>query len=315
MSKLLVVDGCEKAGKTTFIHALMQHCAANGVQAKAFHWGMPDASHHSFVYTKPMSEIYASQANDAIIWDRSWASEYVYPKLMPETRSSKRVFWDDPWLAAWHYDRALISSGERLMLLGPSVESLRSHRDATDHPVEPFDERAEYEGYGIKFGWRVFNNNHTESSLKALVETTFNRLIFKNQTVPELLPPNYCGPTPAPVIVIGDRRSLPDGSHNWLPFTSSYTTRFGREFGDSALRWGWTNSDHVTANIDFFAEFLLNKQIIAVGAVAAHICMKLKLHALRIEHPAYGYRWGSQSVKYASSISSLKVELQRKNLI
>jgi hypothetical protein len=307
--RLLVVDGPEKAGKTTFIQAFLEYCAKGGVRATAFHWGNPGPEFHSFCYTEPLAQIYSNQSNEIVVWDRSWASEVVYPALLPSLRRKGRVFWDDKWLAAWSYDRAMANIGVRLMLLGPSVDELRKWRDNTDHPCDPGAERQAFQEYGSYAGWIVFPNLHSEQYVRHLCEGVWMRLHMKQDI--HLSVPEWAGPFNAKVIFIGESRNekLPKA---WLPFTSSYTTNFGRAFGADALKYGWTNANHVRANDGFFREFLKGKIVVACGTVAQDLCKEMGVDYLEMLHPAYGFRWGQAKSAFEPAIENLKIEINRR---
>ncbi len=316
MAKLLIVDGPEKAGKTTLIEKFINYCGVRGISAQRRHWSKPGPTHHSFVYTLPMIEALNNKDVGIEIWDRSWASEYVYPLLMPETRSERRIFWDDPWLAAFSYDRALMTNGARLMLLGPSVDHLRAKRDETDWPIDPALEQRAYDDYAVKTGWMISHNQHTPDHDNYIIEQVF-KTITNQQIIPELSAPEFVGPIRPgnKVIIIGEARNE-DLPKAWLPFTSRYTIRLARQFGDCGLFYQWSNASHIEANFTFFKDYLEDTTVVACGSVAQQVANRLGVSdILTIPHPAHGFRWGQEVAEaYIGSINDLKIELQKRNL-
>lgn len=312
MARVIVIDGPEKAGKTTFIQALTENLRLQDCRVNVRHWSNPDLkTFHSFAYTGPLADDFLSTEYDVVIWDRSFVSEFVYPMVMPQFQSSRRVFWNDPWLPEWLYGRSLLNRGYRLILLGPSVDILMELRDDTDHQCSVEMERIGYQYYGQRFGWDTIENSHNQSAISILVRRVIDR-IQKQQFLYN--PQGYCGPADAKVVFMGEALSInSQRKGQWLPFSSPYTTRLGREFGDFALEFGWTNADYVEEILGNQAGFE-EKLVVACGRVAENCCKKWGFDYLPIKHPASGFRWGSWSEDYMRSLEGLKLELQRRDL-
>lgn len=162
MAKCLIVDGCEKAGKSTFVALfakLVREQAGKSVKIrKQSGAANPDWT----IYMAQLAEDLMDQSVDLIIWDRSWLSEVVYSMLMPG-----RSIPDVP--EVFNVIEDLSDHMARLVLLGPDTATLVEKRDQTDMPVDPAKERELFRAYGTMNGWLVLANQHTERGLSALV--------------------------------------------------------------------------------------------------------------------------------------------------
>lgn len=146
----IVLDGPEKAGKTTFAQVLVAKAEEQGKTAKYRHWSGDDP-----VTEAARDEILEDlDEYDVVVWDRSWASGYVYERLGFEQSPDALQFEGE----------AVMSDAVpmRIMLLGPSHEILQVLRDETDLPVSAYIERAAFMQYAIDFGWQFVINAHAE---------------------------------------------------------------------------------------------------------------------------------------------------------
>lgn len=100
---------------------------------------------------------------DDVVWDRSWASDWVYGVLLGDGREI------DPALREEMYHPFV---DHRIILTGPGGEAQFGIRTADDQPVDPHTERELYRVYGKRWGWQVLENEHTEASLADLLWIT-----------------------------------------------------------------------------------------------------------------------------------------------
>lgn len=148
---IIIVDGPEKAGKTTLIRRLAEKIGYRVVKQSG--------------PAKPNFLIYLVQLLDnigdggGVIWDRSWASEFVYRTLMGE---------ETPNPVVMEFLMGRIPT-LKVMVLGTGDEEQFSMRTSDDMPVNPATERRLFEMYGDAFGWLVFHNSYTETSLETMV--------------------------------------------------------------------------------------------------------------------------------------------------
>ena len=152
---VIMIDGPEKAGKSTLVEAL--HLRGAYVRK----WtgpAVPDDSE----YFIPLQIDAKSQR--IVVWDRGWASEVVYGQLLEQPR---RLAGD--WQRAELLYGRLIEVA--VMLLGPNVETLKRLRDSTDLPIDPSAERRAFAHYGQLAGWIVLENEHTPTYIAALADS------------------------------------------------------------------------------------------------------------------------------------------------
>lgn len=283
---ILVVDGPEKAGKTTLIHAVAQEwCSRMGKGSEAWrkHWGpvQTDVEYKA----KLEQNVTELGPQKLIIWDRSWASESVYGLLLE--RPGRRLA-DDPWLGEWLYGRAVQAIGLRVMLTADSWE-LAARRDETDLPVSPQVEAQAFIRHGSNYGWAYLKNTYTDANLQENARTIVNVLISQ-LLVERAAPPIYCGPADAKIVVVGEGRN--EGSQfpgAWLPLTTPLTTLLGRSLGDRAFQLGWTNAHDIPPGTLRSAQVL-----VALGEDAQQFCQLYVGHnrVVGLPHPAWLYRYG-----------------------
>lgn len=283
----IIIDGPEKAGKTTTIKELAKRIGRSH-DVEVLKWGpvKPDDRVYS-----GMLQTYASTRDAVAIWDRGWPSEYVYGKLL---RRKDHRMTDDPWLGAWLHDRAVQANGIRVMLLGPSAEEMYALRDGSDLQVDPENEVQLYEEYAKRFGWFVYKGfRHDKEGLSLVVDSIMEKFVHAFPTQTQPLPPSWSGPQDATVVIVGNtlsEKTIPGG---WLPFTSRMTTMFGRIFGDDAIKYAWTNVR------DCSPAYLRNRKVIIACGNVAHTWIRNYVYDKENEyqkiayvpHPSYLFRF------------------------
>lgn len=208
---IILIDGPEKAGKSTLISELQR-----AMNAETVHWGkVPDDR----VYYKPLMQ--AAESDKLYIWDRGWPSESVYGVLM----CRRRRLAADPWIGEWEYGRIVQSRGLRVILCA-DVENLIARRTKDDLPVHPRDELRLFLAYAKKFGYIVLHNDYDDNSLRKNAET-----IMSAYQLPPMPPlSHWCGPAVKQVFA--------EYSDSPLPFSS--LTEFARKIRKTHT-YGWVN--------------------------------------------------------------------------
>ncbi len=82
--KLLILEGCDKVGKSTTAEEVKRGLVARGMNAKVTHWGKPaPMDSRSQNYMRWMNEINLDLTSeyDVIIWDRSFVGNHIYGQL------------------------------------------------------------------------------------------------------------------------------------------------------------------------------------------------------------------------------------------
>lgn len=233
---MLVIDGPEKSGKSSTIRLIVDYLEKRGVAVRVRHLEpvLPDDR----VYTTYLkSDV---DWNTFVIWERSWVSEHIYARLL--CRPCRLQY--DPWLGEWLYGRAVQTEGERIILLGPSVDELYRRRDKTALTVDPAEERNMFLEYGQRFQLHVIENQYgvLDDQILSIVDAALERRTRRQRS----LVPRYCGPEKASVVFVADGMTLyPTMPGSWLPFTGRYGTLYGRMLDDYAFQCGWVVAHYV----------------------------------------------------------------------
>jgi nicotinamide riboside kinase len=295
---LLVIDGPEKAGKSTLAAALVQWWntsypeAAGTPVARIRKWSRLDDGRWAVdsVYRDALVE--DSQYGGLAIWDRSWASEAVYARLL----NRNRRLGADPWLGEWLYGRGVVL---KFILAGPHPSIMAEALDDDDrvhgHGQDMAKEQRAFMEYGVQYGWNIIGTGHADrlplETILRMVQLRIAEVASRDHRDPRA----WCGPQRSPVVFVGERGSNYDSMvGGWLPFSSNYTSAYGRLLGDAALRVGWTNAWDDQRGIFDHARL-----VIACGATAAEWAREVRqdraASATKVEqvyHPAALYRWG-----------------------
>lgn len=169
---LLIVDGPEAAGKTTFICRLTE--VWNGVVDQR-QWG-PVTSWT--IYLKPLEEDLEKAKNptNLVIWDRSWASEWAYDILLSRGRGTRLTK-----LAALE-EKVNQGGGYKVMLTAPP-QILRERRSKRvldggkpDLPVHPSHEARLFGIYADMNDWVLTDSTYISAhTILNEVELKFER--------------------------------------------------------------------------------------------------------------------------------------------
>lgn len=284
MGSIIYLDGPEKAGKSTLARYLADHFGW-----KVRHWGPVPGDH---VYAKQLAEDIAS--NDNWVWDRGWAAEHVYARLLNRDRRLR----DDPWLGEWLHGRAVETVGARAILLGPSTQVLRDLRDRTDLAVDPGQERHLYRNYGLRFGYFVYNNRHDDRTLEYMAAQLDAQA--RDRHGHGLRPPAWAGPPDATVVFLGERRNGPPmwDQGRWLPFASRLTEQYGRLLNGAAIyHAAWTNTEDAKENDKIQRRLVSARLLVACGREAQEYARRElgRDFIVDVPHPAWLYRWAYAS--------------------
>ena len=269
---IILIEGCEKAGKSTLAAKLAEYLGGT-----IRHWG--PVSPDDRAYTPLLKQDCASR--DWVIWDRAWPSEHVYAKLLHRDRRLAR----DSWLGEWLHGRALQTAGLRVILSPRDPMRLVGMRDESDLPVDPLIEDNEFVNYGETYGYLMLKNDYSPKGDERMIDEVLSHLQYPLT----FGPPAYAGPTNAKIIFVGEKlnsNSREPGA--WLPFTSRLTMELGRRLGNKAFEFGWTNVGGVPL------AHLADRYVIACGATAEAWLDNSNYPAIMrtvIPHPAWLYRY------------------------
>src|SRR5678816_2585554 len=286
----IVISGPERAGKTTVCDILRERH-----HARVRHHGPVD---NDWAFLAPLiSDLQvAVNTNQLVVWDRSWICESVYAKLM-DRRHHRSYTW--PWAGHWFYGRAVQTIGVNAVLLGPSIEQLKSLRTDDDLPVPVELERFEYAWHGATYGALVVENQHTTNyavqladKLAEFARTAHEQAIEYGKEGVPLHPPMWAGPVDAAVVFVGEALSKHPGIEGaWLPMTSRYGTMLGEALDPIFMGCAWTN---VEADCERLV--LRIPHAVALGRIAADWLTAIKHPDITVaSHPSAVYRWGKFS--------------------
>lgn len=232
---IVLFDGPNKVGKTTFIEHLDDALRERGAKVKYRKWGPVDPDDR--VYGQPLSN--DCQFNGIVIWDRGWPSEHVYGTMLKRNRR----LVSDPWLGEWLFGRALDSVGQKFILLPPEVSQIRALQDETDHKyiTDPAEECLLWEQYAERFGYtKMFiDKSHGEEETILRAHDMAHGLMQHKE--PRVAPPFVAGNLESKVVVVSE----PEWHEHpgaILPMSGLKGTEFGRMFGQNAGKILWVNS-------------------------------------------------------------------------
>lgn len=306
---VIVLDGPEAAGKTSIIYVLKQTLELQtGLPVTVRKWGALDDGKWAVdrVYRDALVEDHNSP--NVSLWDRSWASEAVYARLLGRDRR----LGTDPWLGEWLYGRGVPL---KYILAGPDPSVLEGRRKARlaagpsdDLPTDPAEEQAAFYWYGTRYGWTTFGpwlvQPPTVVIAHRIIED-YHRLASAED------PRSGCGPADARVVFVGERSSQFDSLvGGWLPFSSTLTSKYGRLLGDDAMRCAWTNA------WDDRRDLLEKARLVVACGMTAYQWVGIayeerrfensSLSQLMVPHPAALYRWG----RYKDRIEEVETLIQ-----
>lgn len=268
---LVIIDGPEKAGKTTLIAELVSHLRRTGREAESIHWGRMDSDdriYSPYVFNHVIT-------NKIWVWDRGWPSEHVYGVLLDRPRRMR----DNPWIGEWLHGRAAQTNGVRIILTGPNPEEMAKLRDDSDHIVAPAQEQELYRWYGEAFKWHVLSNQHTKTNLNEQVQK-IDALILANKQVATLSASRWCGPAGSKVGFFSARLAEMPIPGGWLPFTLEQQSLWVQHtLGISAFDCQWLDEDALYEPPGSFSKFEL---LVLCGTMSEKV---FKDHTMKGDRP------------------------------
>lgn len=246
---IILIEGPEKAGKTTLAHELERLLNDTGLHQEVVYRhhtrpAIPDDREYSdgvrYATSLPASKLVE-------IWDRGWPSEVVYGTLLGQSRRTVA----QPDLGYWLHGRAVQANGVRVMLQGPPAHLLGLRRTSDDLPVHPGAEQALYANYAKRFGWLLLpaysmtKKLYTPLELAIMVLRNFE---FVQEHLEETGLPStrvIGGDITSSILVLNDpedpQERIPGG---WLPFSDMRGLGLGRMFGTQMHRVLWADVEH-----------------------------------------------------------------------
>jgi hypothetical protein len=219
---LIVIDGPEKVGKTTFIKGhLLPYLHSNPFVGKV-HYVKQNQWHPDDSVVSEMEREH-TESTDLYVWDRGWASEYVYATGLNRQRRAN----DGAFMMAWLHGRC---TPFQYILLPPQVEILFDRRDDTDLPIDPRLETKLFHRYAVMADLKCFYLGNTASMLSA-VDHILDDLSKRYR-------PKIYGNCNSNVLVL-DCLSRGKRVDRWMPASSIDGYELFRAVGASTLNWAY----------------------------------------------------------------------------
>jgi hypothetical protein len=158
---IIIIEGPEKAGKSTFIARLKEHLESAGLTVMIRKWGKPEIDDREYV--EPLAEDVANQnPKEIIIWDRGWVSEYVYSSFYGRPSSLRHNSMRAEEIYTSQVD---INGGLKFIMLPGDIDELKIRRNSTDLDIPVDIEYEMFLGYAITYYWPLLINQYTEASM------------------------------------------------------------------------------------------------------------------------------------------------------
>lgn len=271
---LLVVDGPEKAGKSTLIRRIEQ-------RSKTWGW-----THTAVVHLRyPLDPKILVKAFDLatrddllVVLDRSWASDVVYGRLV---RGHKPPTVPE-WWYAWAADLPAMTLGARVVVLPPC--RLATLED-DDHPVPWETERDAFLGYATKWGWTVVD------PLRPTVVQDVGEAVLTAFHAGERAP-KWSGDRCPSLVWVGEARNPRSRDVlAWGPLTSRFWRKEVEQRLDEVLSaWPAVAATNLADVQDPKALFRCATTVVAYGTEAWKVLGPMGAQAR--PHPSYKHRWG-----------------------
>jgi hypothetical protein len=212
---IVLIEGGEKAGKTTLATELVKVLNLAGKKAVYRHWGPFEP--------EEFAQVVQGEADDPVVhvWDRGWLSETVYAKLL-----NRKNHVQDWWLGEYLHGRA---TTHKYLLLNPLGIK---ENTPDDLPIDPAAEQREFQIQGCAT-FKPLYNDYNIYSLATNVGKIHGNLI--TDTAP---PFTYSGRDLAnrvPVYFVASPSKMARGTR-WMPFSYDRSVEFIRPLGTLAFK-------------------------------------------------------------------------------
>ena len=140
---LVIFDGPEASGKTSVIREMFP-------TAEVVSWGPVESAD---VYLEPALK--AAEGDEYVIWDRGWASEYVYNQLLDRGR--------DPEKMCRQLEQ--IENVRKIMIVADAktLANRRQRRidagETGDLPLDPAKELGAFMAYANRYRWAIIDTS------------------------------------------------------------------------------------------------------------------------------------------------------------
>ena len=245
MALIVVIDGAEKVGKTTTISKVKRWLEIRGISVGMRHWSQSKVDDREY---SPALLIDANSTEyDVVLWDRSWASEYVYGVLL---RRDKRMRFNSS-LGEFLHGRIAMFSGVRFLLTTNNLKRLAKLRTDDDLKVDPINEAMLYEVYAETHKWIKLFNDYSLEGMDynvALIGSKVVRLIkeYRNRKFPVSPPFAVGNPTFKHLIISSMIEDTPDIPGALITASGKNALCWMQDLGSQFYRSTFVERDFVT---------------------------------------------------------------------
>lgn len=310
---LIVLEGCDGAGKTTLAGQLVKEAELRGWEAEVWHRGVP-VRHPLEEYELDLEQDYPSSAENRarrlIIADRWHLGQLVYGPLY------RKDLKDFDMGCAWHVDALLQSVGALQLILSPPLEVIRDrlairgedylqegHVQYVHEAYESMVNVTNSEAIS-NVGNGIFNRSFTilrepldDDDVRVLVDTVECRSRRADGLIPFK---TYVGPRYPGILLFGDRHN---GSDIRPPSPFDHRAAFV-PYGGTSGRWlssaiaesplnqfgiGIANANQ--ENVEPLVSMLNSPRVVALGQEAHKTLEKYDIEHGTVPHPQYARRF------------------------
>lgn len=222
---LIIVEGCDGAGKTTFVSELKRRIEARTLnrftEVQVMHKG-PPTQHPLDEYETPLFQYTPSRLR-TIICDRWHLGEGIYPHVLKRTTQYDRA-------VRRHIEMFLLSKGAYLVILQPTIETLRERvqrrGDDLVHVSQLSRISLEY-GHAAQSSLlptRIIHGAPTVMDYDSVISNAETAVSIAHSLSAFT---TYIGPRFPQTLLLGDRRNPPYNQQGGYPAFGPYASTSG----------------------------------------------------------------------------------------
>jgi thymidylate kinase len=308
---LIMLEGCDGAGKTTLANRLVEYAQGRGFTAELWHRGVPER-HPLEEYEYDLEQ--ADPAIDhLIVMDRWHLGQLVYGGL----------YRDENLLGmggAWHVDALLKRYGAVQLIVSPPLDEIRRRlgvrgedylkAEHVEHVWKSYQELAE------RFDIPTLECDVDDDDLRVLVDTAHSRAA-RNEPLRAFS--TYVGSRFPEILLVGEKHGptkeeraphraafvpYPSTSGKWLCDAIAGQQVLGTN------RIGLVNA--LQDNVADLVDVLGQPKVVALGNAAAQECDRLGLLFGQLPHPQYMRRFQNRNAETYAAWIPVAADEQRK---
>jgi GTPase SAR1 family protein len=308
---IILLEGCDGAGKTTLAERLVEYTRGRGNTAELIHRGVPER-HPLEEYEYDLEQLDPA-ANHLLVMDRWHLGQLVYGGL----------YRDENLLGlggAWHVDALLKRYGALQFIVAPPLGEIRRRLGVRgeDYLKAEHVEHVwrTYMDLGHRFDIPILTDDLDDEDLRVMVDTAFSRAA-RNEPLRAFS--TYVGPRFPEILLVGEKHGpTKKGRAPHRAAFVPYPSTSGKWLCDAIVsqqvlgtnRIGLVNA--LQDDIANLVDVLGQPKIVALGNAAAAECDRLDLSFGQLPHPQYMRRFQNGSVETYAAWIPVAADEQRK---